>query len=108
MSSHAAITVVYDAGAFITVFGWLMTVFRRPVGRRFNPVGIRLIILGVMTDLVIDAMAHWRLSGAIDAAYLAWIIWLWWNDDGGGDRMKRRLGRLRSRFQVRHPVPQGV
>lgn len=73
-----------------------------------NPLGLTLLIAGTVGTLIYDVMNHKTLYATLDAAYLAWIIWLWWHNGGGGDRTKRRLNRLRRRLAGRQPVPQGA
>lgn len=87
--------------------GWGLIAFRPVVGGDLNPLGLLMVIAGATGDLVYDASHHRIIYATLDAGYLACVIWLWWTR-GGGDRMRKRLNRLKRRLIVRQPVPQGA
>jgi len=99
--------VADDCDTVLIAAGWGLCIFRRVVGRQYNPLGLKMIIFAQADDTVLDFARHRATDAAIDAACVAWVIWLWWND-GGGDQMRKRLSRLKQRLSIRQPAPQGA
>lgn len=99
--------VADDCDLALALAGWGLCIFRRVVGRQYNPLGLKMVIFAQADGTVLDFARHRTTDAAIGAAFLAWFIWMWWND-GGGDRMRRRLSKLKRHLSVRQPVPQGA
>jgi hypothetical protein len=74
--------------------------------RGFHGRSLILIALGNGLSLLHLVLTDGRpVYAAVNAAALAWALWLWWNG-GGGDGTRRRLRRLAGRFQgVRRTAP---
>ncbi len=53
-----------------------------------------------------SVLLHSPLIASLDAAGVAWSLWLWWNN-GGGDGMKRRF-KAWTESLGRRTAPQGA
>jgi hypothetical protein len=60
---------------------------------------------GWLVALVLDVIRHGTVLPMVDSALVAYHLYMWWKG-GGGDDTKRRLRKLRKKFQpVRRMAP---
>lgn len=99
MTQHDVALVLQFAGLAVMVPGAVC------LARRQYLANIRLCALGCGLHMIGVSLAGRTVYAALDAAVVAYALWLWWNN-GGGDNTRRRLRRWAARFRgVRRTAP---